>query len=101
MPNGVSAVWQMEDDKALHEQFCKDEPDIGAVCKFQMFIALRPWWVKPPTARTCQCVYHQNFDLIHDVYKTKMKDVHASCSCDCGFCEQGKGGARLGSGGAV
>jgi hypothetical protein len=31
-----AAVWQMSDDKAMHEKFCEDEPDIGAVCKFQV-----------------------------------------------------------------
>ena len=86
-----AAVYQMSDDKDCYEQFCKDEPNIGSVCKFQMFISLRPWWVTSPNSRTCQCVYHQNFDLIHDVYKAKVAEIHDKCECDCTFCEQGDG----------
>jgi hypothetical protein len=92
-----AAVWQMSGDRGLYEKFCEDEPDIGSVCKFQMFIYLRPWWVVPQSPRTCQCVYHQNFDLIHEAYKAMMEKVHEECDCNCKFCEHGEGDCRYSS----
>ena len=83
--------FQVYGDDESYRLFAQHHPGIASVCKQQMFVSRRPWWVCFPTPRTCECTYHTNFYLMHDAYKKLAREAHEDCTCDCDFCENGDG----------
>ena len=97
----------------MYELFKILEPELAQQCHLSTFLALRPFYIVPPTRRTCTCTYHNEVRVIlgrrrkrtgnsppsqakmfmEDAKKAHEK-LHEHCGtpqgCQCSMCKEGK-----------
>ena len=57
------AHFQLRTNAEMYALFKILEPELAEKCHLSTFISLKPYYVVPPTRRTCTCTYHNEVDF--------------------------------------
>ena len=87
------AHFQLRTNAEMYELFKVLEPDLAESCHQSTFILLKPYYVVPPTRRTCTCTYHNEARMFMEDGEKAHEALHKDCGteagCQCDFCKDG------------